>query len=72
MKNVDQKNKENLSMQVDKLRGELRQHNINPSNINLREIQLPKVPDIDVVTNKEINYQLLVGEYDIIYKQTDG
>lgn len=38
MKNVDQKNKENLSIQVDKLRGELRQHNINPSNINLREI----------------------------------
>lgn len=49
----------------------MREHNINPDNINLREIQLPRVPDIKVEVNKEINYKLLVGEYDIIYKQKD-
>ena len=46
----------------------MRTHNINPDNINLREIQLPREPDIKVEVNKEINYKLLVGEYDIIYK----
>ena len=35
----------------------MKKHNINPTVINLREIQLPRIPDIHVETNKEISYK---------------
>lgn len=50
----------------------MKKHNINPTAINLREIQLPRIPDLHIETNKEVSYKLLVGEYDIIYRDTNN